>query len=290
MTSHPFELGIQQTQLAQDTKESVVARREVDRKEQEEILYTTTAVGEEGGWRITQAEGFGENGEGMRDRIIEKPIDPIGNPGEEPGRVTTLALGEEGGQDGCWIDGGDRLDWSSWCDRVSVDPPLPNVGDSQENPFLPDRIVDNGNGWWFHEVPNRQWFDPPTTFGFSYEMASDSLFTSILDFPTGFDSSFTVSTGGESLGQFSPGETVDFVDLFGKGVPKFTVTGISPTVDASDPTAFPLKLEFNTARASFEMRGIEAPDATSVPEPGLLSGVLLGSAIAAYFTRFRKSL
>jgi hypothetical protein len=95
------------------------------------------------------------------------------------------------------------------------------------------------------------WVDPPLAFGYEYEMLSDSLFTAILDFPTGFDNSFTVSVDGIPLpGAFGPGDSV----VFEEGVRKFSITGISPLVDAESPDVFPVRLAFSTSSASFTMR------------------------------------
>jgi hypothetical protein len=94
-------------------------------------------------------------------------------------------------------------------------------------------------------------------------MLGDSLFTSILDFPTGFDAPFTVAVGDTVIGSFGPGQIVDFTGSQGGGVRSFTLSGISPFADAGDPTAFPLRLELNTPTADFTM----APLSSAVPEP-----------------------
>jgi hypothetical protein len=95
-------------------------------------------------------------------------------------------------------------------------------------------------------------------------MASDSLFTKVLDFPTGFQNAFSVSAGGISLGQFAPGQNVDFGSFPGGGVSSFRVTGIAPLVDASNPAAFPIKLEFKTQTASFVMLPLTGSPVISV--------------------------
>lgn len=152
-------------------------------------------------------------------------------------------------------------------------------GSTQENPILPD-VTEQGR-FRFIEVPTEIWYDPPLVPGFNYEMTSDSLFTQILDFPTGIDSDnlFTVSVGETVLGQFSPGQSVDFVSLLGSGVSEFSVTGIEPLVDSADPLAFPLKLAFNTPTASFDMVAI-TPPTESVPEPMTTWGLLALGAFA----------
>jgi hypothetical protein len=49
------------------------------------------------------------------------------------------------------------------------------------------------------------------------------------------------------------------------GVASFTISAISPAIDASNPDAFPLQLEFNTETASFVQQ------AESTPEPSTLT-------------------
>jgi hypothetical protein len=98
--------------------------------------------------------------------------------------------------------------------------------------------------------------------------ANDSVFTAISGFPTGVDDddTFIVAVDDIVLGEFSPGETLrfsDYQDVLGDrlengGVRKFVISGITPAVDSSDPLAFPLRLDFNTNTASFEMRALAA--------------------------------
>jgi len=162
----------------------------------------------------------------------------------------------------------------------------PFPGSSQDNPILPDRVelVDDPR-FVFIEVPRGQWYDPPAAFGFEYTMTSDSLFTQILDFPIGIDTDdlFTVMVGDTVLGEFGAGQSVDFTALLGGGVSSFRITDIDPLVDGNDPTAFPLKLDFNTETASFEMRALTA---TSTPEPSTLLG--LGTLALAGGTLLRR--
>jgi hypothetical protein len=158
----------------------------------------------------------------------------------------------------------------------------PIIGLTQDNPFLPTRRIDNG--WLIEDMPSGAWGDPPMTPGFHYTMVSDSLFSSILDFPTGIDSDnrFTVSVGDQTLGAFGPGQSVDFQALLGAAVSEFTISGIDPLVDSEDPTAFPLRLAFTTPTASFRMDPL--PEPQGVPEPGLLLGM---GAVAALSLRIR---
>ena len=167
-----------------------------------------------------------------------------------------------------------------------------STGASQFSPFLP--IVFVPGFFTFNNVRSGWWVDPPIAEGFEYEMiprnvpigltsrvfpgitgqdvASDAVFTKISGFPEAVDQDdrFTVAVEGKVLGEFSPGDTVDFSDyqealgdllINGEGVKKFTISAINPGVDSADPEAFPLRLEFNTPTASFEMRAIETQQA-----------------------------
>jgi hypothetical protein len=101
-----------------------------------------------------------------------------------------------------------------------------------------------------------RWVDPPLAFGYEYQMLSDSNFTAILDFPTGFADQFTVSVGDTPLpGSFGPGDSV----VFPPDTRTFRITGINPLVDADRPDAFPIRLVFDTARADFTMRPLVEP-------------------------------
>jgi hypothetical protein len=165
---------------------------------------------------------------------------------------------------------------------------MARTGASQFDALLPYRWVFSDLVWrWeFPGMPTDRWFDPPWAFGYNYVMTSESLFTGILDFPTGLGDHFNVSVGGTSLGIFSPGMGVDFTDNFPGGVSEFSVTGINPLVDAADPLAFPLKLSFNTSTADFDMQAL--PGASAIPEPS--SVLLLGSGIAVVFLAMRRRL
>jgi hypothetical protein len=150
----------------------------------------------------------------------------------------------------------------------------------------------------FNNVPSGRWVDPPAADGFEYTMtprdvpvgvssrifpgmtgvgeADDSVFTRVSGFPTGIDAddTFEVSVDGIVLGDFSPGDTLSFRDyadqlgdrLVNGGVVQFTVSEINPAVDSSNPVAFPLRVDFNTPTASFEMQALEATAAENVPQ------------------------
>lgn len=150
-------------------------------------------------------------------------------------------------------------------------------GESQTNPILPNQVTPDGS-FVFNNVASHQWFDPPLASGYTYNMTTpDSLFTSILNFPTGFANPFTVTANGSVLGSFTNGQSVDFVSLLGAGVDSFEISNIFPFTDATDTQAFPLQLAFNTPTASFTQT--PTVEATNVPESSNLFGLGLLAGI-----------
>ena len=163
-------------------------------------------------------------------------------------------------------------------------------GLTQQNPILPNSIQ---NGWQvFNKVPGCRWYDPPTTHGFEFQSLEDTLFTEILDFPAGDDQEFTVSVGDSILGNFSPGDKLDFVSLLGYPVDNFRITGIDSLFGPTAETAFPIQLAFQEREGSFKMRQISKPiDAEAVPEPGTIlatKGMLLWFAAMRHILRKKR--
>jgi hypothetical protein len=159
-------------------------------------------------------------------------------------------------------------------------------GLTQQNPILPNSIQ---NGWQvFNKVPGCRWFDPPTTYGFEFQSLEDTLFTEILDFPAGDDQEFTVAVGDSILGNFSPGDKLDFVSLLGYPVDNFRITGIDSLFGPTAETAFPIQLAFKEREGSFKMRQISKPiDAEPVPEPG---SILATQGMLLWFAAMRRIL
>lgn len=165
-------------------------------------------------------------------------------------------------------------------------------GSSQQNPIMPN--VTLPNRWEFTDVPRRTWSDPPTAYGFRYEMTSDSVFTQILDFPTGFTKPFTVLVKDVILGKFTAGNSVNFSNystllgnlLVGNGVKEFSVTGLN--VDPSNPAVFPIKLDFNTETANFNMHALLNEEAEAVPEPSVMLGLFTSGSFLAGVVRKRR--
>ncbi|RYD34944.1 MAG: hypothetical protein EOP86_09735 [Verrucomicrobiaceae bacterium] len=105
------------------------------------------------------------------------------------------------------------------------------------------------------------WFDPPMATGFEFTMTGPSLFTKILSFPRAIDGDgiFRVWSENQLLGSFGEDQSVDFQALLGHSVRNFRVTGINPTVDSENETAFPIQLQFDSTHADFTMMPIPAP-------------------------------
>jgi len=149
-------------------------------------------------------------------------------------------------------------------------------GTRQDSPLMPGAGSTAGN-YAFTGVASDQWFDPPASPGFTYAMTAGSKFTKISDFPSGFSGPFSVYVGDTLLGQFAPGQSVDFTSFPGGGVSSFSVLDISP-FGTDTSLGFPLKLSFDTPTASFTQ--------TAVPEP---SGVMLLGLLALGGVRRRGS-
>ncbi|VXD25184.1 conserved exported hypothetical protein [Planktothrix serta PCC 8927] len=153
--------------------------------------------------------------------------------------------------------------------------PRPRPGGTQQNPILP---TSSSSGGWqiFNNVPGCRWYDPHTTYGFEFQALENTLFTEILDFPVGQDNRFTVSVADTILGEFSPGERLNFVSLFGAGVTNFRITDIGSLIGNTKETAFPIQLAFNQQVGSFQMRAIEeTPSPKEIPEPKAIVGLFM---------------
>ena len=194
--------------------------------------------------------------------------------------VTALSIDRESMNDKCQI-----AFWAKLASGVEgIYRAEAGAGQCQTNPLMPDvthnPIGAEGPVYQFINQPGRVWYDPPSATGFTYKMTSDSLFTSILNLPGGFDSAFTVSVGDIILGEFTGGDSIDFYKLFGQGVKEFTVSGIN--VDPTNPAVFPIKLDFDTDVASFNMYtvGYQESKSKKVPEPSAAVAFLVVGALA----------
>jgi len=149
-------------------------------------------------------------------------------------------------------------------------------GDAEDNPVLPDNTVPEPDGSWvFDAVPGTGcWFDPPMADGFAFETDGNSNFVS-LQLPAGVpdnDGQYEIVSVHGSI--ILP---VGSTHIFSSPVLSFTIWGIDPPVDETDPLAFPTYLTFDQQTVSFTM--------TPVPEPGAL--ILLGMGAVALLRRKR---
>jgi hypothetical protein len=76
---------------------------------------------------------------------------------------------------------------------------------------------------------------------------------------------------------FWPDRSVNFIELLGHGVSAFTVKNITPGVDATSLTGFPIQLDFDTETASFTMTPVVLTT-TTVPEAWTSTVLLLAGA------------
>jgi hypothetical protein len=198
----------------------------------------------------------------------------------------------------------------------------PDKGDSQLNPLMPDSGTTGKNGtlWSFINTSGRAWYDPVVAEGFNFKMTSNSLFTEIMNFPANFTKPFILTVKDIVLGEFTAGDKVKFSDYSaqlgsllqgGSGVNEFTIKGIN--VDASSPTAFPIKLDFSTDTASFDMiallnqtpatgddgssngggidrGGVIDDGSETVPEPSTILGMLVSGLFFGKVVQKRKQL
>jgi len=138
----------------------------------------------------------------------------------------------------------DNLEFDSTLPNIPVPPSTP----TNPQPPGPCPVGADPSAICFPTPPQPSWYDPAPTNGYRFT-AFDGRFLAIEDFPPGFDAAFDVNVGGTHFGPFGPGQRVDFPG----GVTEFTITGIRPTVDGSNPLAFPIKLSLDTVGSTFAM-------------------------------------
>jgi hypothetical protein len=171
-------------------------------------------------------------------------------------------------------------------------PPAPYVCPvtmGQQNALMPTQVIDGVR--IFENAPSGAWFDPPANQGFQFTAQGGSLFTGISGFPCAIlpdepraiqTSAFNVlvkdSTGNyQIMGQYFPGQSVDFTQLPGGGVSEFLITGISSGwrtyPPENDPLAFALLLNQETANIAYrkitDTSNLPVPAITVIPSDGV---------------------
>jgi murein DD-endopeptidase MepM/ murein hydrolase activator NlpD len=161
------------------------------------------------------------------------------------------------------------------------------TGANQNSALQPTNIVNNWKT--FFDVKSSLWYDPPTTHGFEFDAIGDTKFSDVLNFPSGIDANnqFALFAGGSYLGEYSPGDSVDFNSLLGKNISNFTITGIDPI--EGNQTDFPIQLAFNNETGSFRMRALDDENTPKdVPEPSSALGLLVFGSFGIFFAAKRK--
>lgn len=174
-------------------------------------------------------------------------------------------------------------------------------GATQANPIMPDVSDDERGIYQFSSGASGSWFDPIVFENYLFSMDSNSFFTDILSFPTGFGANFGLYGFDDEdnvfdLGSFLFTDSVDFTHLVDADITSFLVTGIE---DDDDTHQFPIQLGFSTSVADFSMQGIEDAAAflasfnttpsdadATVSEPGTLA--MLSIACMLMSMRLRK--
>lgn len=140
-------------------------------------------------------------------------------------------------------------DGVSLVSQLAATPPPPSppsaqicpVTEGQLNALEPTRIINGVKV--FDRVPSGLWYDPPAMMGFQFVTDGDTLFTAVNGFPCAIappdspegtqPAPFNVLVKNEQgvyeiIGQYFPGQSVNFEQIYGKGVSEFLITGIDP--------------------------------------------------------------
>ena len=152
------------------------------------------------------------------------------------------------------------------------------AGIGPDNPLYPDTCV-TGVGETleciFTMSLSAAFVDPVVANSYRYETLDGSHFVSLGGFPSGFGAPFQLSSGSTFLGSFVPGDQFVFPN---GGVTEFTISGITPSVDGSNPAAFPIQVGMDTVGTRFKSTAL-FQSAAAVPEPS--AWTLLGLGLSA---------
>lgn len=158
------------------------------------------------------------------------------------------------------VGGADLADGIHYTASVTFSNLTIEPGALQRDPRMPDGEQDPDGGWSFPPRPPGPpwWYDPPWADGYEFAASASSAFARVAAFPDGLGEKFHVIAEGQDLGWFPYTESVDFVSHLGHGATNFTIQGIHPTVDATNPAAFPVMLGFATDANDFTMKPLLA--------------------------------
>jgi len=154
---------------------------------------------------------------------------------------------------------------------------------SQGNPIMPSPPVPgapSGQPFVFVSPAPRNWFDPPTVYGFRISINAGA-FTEVRA-PSTF-SNLVVVVGGLTV---NPDLDANQSFLFGPNVSSFDIVGITPLLDPDAPgfnTAFPLWLDFSGSPTTMQW------EALAIPEASTTAMMLLGIAGLAFAVRRRQA-
>ncbi|MBZ0269723.1 hypothetical protein K8I85_16350 [bacterium] len=166
-------------------------------------------------------------------------------------------------------------------------------GSSADNPILPQCTLPP---FCFGAVCDGCWIDPPATYGYRYDV-SDRLVTGVSGWSPHLDGPVRVSVEGIDLGLFDPMGNLSFANypqqlgsllVGGVGVESFSVTEISPATFASDPLAFPIRIDLDGPETTTMVMTPLSEPPTGVAGP--LAGDWLRMEMAASPNPFNPSV
>jgi hypothetical protein len=119
----------------------------------------------------------------------------------------------------------------------------------------------SGNSFEYNSVPSGLWFDSAVVSELRFTADSNTFFSQIAEFPSGFEP-MTLMVNGNVLGTFTGGQSFNFGAFPGGGVSEFVIQGVDTLGEIAGPLGLPLKLAFTTPTASFVT--------VAIPEPATL--------------------
>jgi hypothetical protein len=147
-------------------------------------------------------------------------------------------------------------------------------GVSAVNPLVVPLNIGGGT-YDFTGIRSDVWVDPPTTYGYLYDLTSGGTITEIAGLPSGYSNLIVEDGSGNPIGTIADSSAISPLNPFYVGSSEFQIVGITPLVDGTNPSAFPVLLEFSNATGN---NLTVTPLSPSAPEPTSL--FLFGFGIA----------